>query len=281
MISAGRLWSLWDLMQNFDAGKLFISIAGLSNLGHGIQLGQQLAIPTGNLENAKAQIDYVVEELKKLDLPVSRASAEEIQKVLYNEVRFEAGHPQYGELAIFDALILGRYRNFTGDLVNRFKDEMGGRVALVLPAKSAQYFAPGKPLFGEDVADKFPDASFEIDEAGKSFAAGRYTACVFHLMRAAENAVSVLGQTIGAAVINKHGETLPWGVIVGNIGAKIEQLQKGAKQDDWWKIHALLHSVNRAYRTKTAHPADKYTEEEAEAAIHATKSFLQEFCGFI
>jgi len=42
------------------------------------------------------------------------------------------------------------------------------------------------------------------------------------------------------------------------------------------KIPYLLHACNRAYRTKTAHPGDVYTAEQAERARQATGALLQE-----
>jgi HEPN domain-containing protein len=162
------------------------------------------------------------------------------------------------------------------DIYRRFQDEMEGRHFFILDAREADFFDCPKPLFGERVEASLPVAAFDIDEAAKSFALGRYTACVFHLMRAMEVAVAVLGDKLGATVKNKHDETLPWGVLVANMKEPIERLPK-REQDKWLRAHSLLHSANRAYRTGTAHPASKYTPEEAEVAIHATKSFMREF----
>jgi HEPN domain-containing protein len=165
--------------------------------------------------------------------------------------------------------------------VVQFEHEAKGKVLLVLDAGGQKLWLADAALFGNEVECKFPASSFDIQEAGNCFAVGRYTACVFHLMRAAESAVSVLANAIGATVVNANGETLSWGVLLSNIKPKIEAMPKGQLQDEWLKAHALLHSCNRAYRTKTAHPSDKYTEEGAEAAFNATRSFMRELAGLV
>ncbi|WP_128080005.1 hypothetical protein [Roseicella frigidaeris] len=158
---------------------------------------------------------------------------------------------------------------------SRLHDELSGKKLFALPTSKARYYEYAVLLFGEEVEIKFLDAIEEISEAGKCLAFGRYTASVFHLMRAMEIAVVEAGRKISATVQDKNGETLAWGLIVANIKPKIDALPKGQVQDEWYKLHALLHSVNRAYRTKTAHPKKSYNQEEAEDAFNATKVFMQ------
>ena len=133
-----------------------------------------------------------------------------------------------------------------------------------------------RPPFGLEVEQRFPDAIDDIAEAGKCLALRRNTACVFHLMRAMETTLEALAQHTDATVIDQNGETLPWGKLVANLKHKIEAMPKGKKQDDWLAAHSMLHSVNRAFRTKTAHPGKTYSDEQAENAYQAVKSFLQE-----
>jgi hypothetical protein len=156
------------------------------------------------------------------------------------------------------------------------RDELNGRQMLLIEPRHADHFKQSEPLFGPEVDNVFRDAADDISEAGKCLALGRSTSTVFHLMRAMESAVKVIGQKIGATVTNDHDETIPWGVIGANIKVKIDQMTRGAEQDEWYKIHALLHSVNRSFRTKTAHPTGKYTPEEANNAFNATKNFMHE-----
>jgi hypothetical protein len=163
-----------------------------------------------------------------------------------------------------------------GNLNGRIRDELERRTLLIMPSTKRDLWRQTIPLFGEDVFEKFKDADYDIAEAGKCLALERSTAVVFHLMRAMESAVKALGEKLGATVSSASGEILSWGVIVANIKPKIDSLPKGKGQDEWLKLYAMLHSVNRAFRTKTAHPVNKYTQEEAENAFCATRVFMQE-----
>jgi len=51
-------------------------------------------------------------------------------------------------------------------------------------------------LFGDEVAERFPKAAYDINEAGSCLAAGRYTASVFHLMRVAEYGLRTLAKPL-------------------------------------------------------------------------------------
>jgi len=67
---------------------------------------------------------------------------------------------------------------------------------VALPSANARYFA-GEPLFGEAVENAFPDVSYDIAEAGKCRAFGRWTATVMHLMRVLEAGLAALGRHVG------------------------------------------------------------------------------------
>jgi hypothetical protein len=54
-----------------------------------------------------------------------------------------------------------------------------------------------KQLFGAKVAEVFPAAISDIEEAGKCLALGRATAGVFHLMRIMELGLKVLARPLG------------------------------------------------------------------------------------
>lgn len=164
-----------------------------------------------------------------------------------------------------------------GDLNNRIRDELKRRTLLIISSKSRQFFDQNAaPLFGDEVFNKFVDSADDIAEAGKCLALERSTAAVFHLMRAMEAAVKILGEKLEATVMDANGEFLPWGKIVANIKPKIDAMPRGPGQDAWLELHAMLHSVNRAFRTKTAHPVRKYSMDDAEKAFSAAKAFMQE-----
>lgn len=161
------------------------------------------------------------------------------------------------------------------ELESRFRDDLDTQIFLALSPGDVEKFNPTGPLFGEDVADKFPTSLFDIEEAGKCMAIGRYTACVFHLMRAAEASVAVLAVKLGATVSGGDGETLSWGKLTANIRDKIEAMPKGQSKDEWHAAFMFLVSCNRSFRTKTAHPVATYTGEQAREIFDSTRAFMR------
>jgi hypothetical protein len=170
----------------------------------------------------------------------------------------------------------GKFNERVNSLHQVLLKELSKTELFLLQRADLALFDPKEPLFGEKVDRKFSAARGDIEEAGKCLALGRGTACVFHLMRAGEVAVGKLAKRLKETIKKPNGEMLPWGVLVGNIDGGIKKLPPGPKQDKWLKLHPLLYSMNRAYRTKTAHPEAKYTPEEAQRAFDATRSFMQE-----
>jgi hypothetical protein len=67
-------------------------------------------------------------------------------------------------------------------LHERIIDELSSRTFLSIPSLRAELFDNPTP-FGDAVASRFPDASYDIGEAAKCYALNRHTGAVFHLMR--------------------------------------------------------------------------------------------------
>lgn len=80
----------------------------------------------------------------------------------------------------------GKFQDSIEDVKHTMTRELTLVKVLSLALKEHSYYASKEPLFGKDVAQKFPtEAAFEIDETAKCLALGRPTAAVFHLMRVA------------------------------------------------------------------------------------------------
>lgn len=277
LLAPNQIWNAWELMESFNAGELFISITGLSNLGHGIPLGSELIYPAQNHEAMKTKIVYVCGELQRLGLPVSLASAEEVRKILFEEVKpHPEQHPNFGQVMHFDTLALGRYNNFTKELVDRFAAEMRTKLAFTVDSRHAHLLSDDAPLFGEAVESAFPDTQSDIEEASKCLALARPTACVFHLMRAAEGAASILSAHLNGETHQENGEPLHFGGLFNQVSSKIEEMPRGPSKDAWLKLKGFMSSLNRGTRTKVAHPGTVYTERQAERIYDLTKSFMEE-----
>lgn len=162
------------------------------------------------------------------------------------------------------------------EIANVMQYEMGAVALYCLPRGADAFYTPKEPLFGKEVEARIPKAADDISEAGKCFAVGRYTAAVFHLMRAMEVAV----QTISASLKIENVER-EWGKLLSDIGAKIQAMPKGDDRDEWSQVHANLYHVKQAWRNDTMHPKATYTEEEAREVFDAMKAFMRHLASML
>lgn len=273
-----RLVSLWDVMKSLDGGQFALDFQAVTSFSQlltdaGPEANHCFPVPT--FEILRQHVDGLLTECQRMNLPGAAASLRRAQQQMYHcSAAGRSGN--VGAIEV-DPNHAAAFRGAFAEVGGRIQDELRGRVFLSLTAAESELYEPADPLFGAVVETEFPGCSFDISEAGKCLAVGAYTASVFHAMRAAEAAASVLGAKLGATITNDNGEGLPLGILIANMKPKIEVLPKGPRQDAWLKVHARMHSCNRAYRTKAAHPAAKYTETEADTAFRATRSFMQEF----
>lgn len=136
-----------------------------------------------------------------------------------------------------------------------------------------------KPHMGQEVADKFPSALYEIDEAGKCLALGRATATVFHLMRILEISICAIHHCLSINV-PLVGNNRNWGSILKRIREEIREKDKQNSyqwkdKDNFQDIYARLDAIKDAWRNKTMHVEIKYTEAEAQYLFDTTNAFMQ------
>lgn len=154
--------------------------------------------------------------------------------------------------------------------MSTFKIESLEAVALMLDGSQARMMEPNGPLFGAEVASAFPKAAEDIEEAGKCMALGRYTATVFHLMRAMEVAAQALAGKLGVANLDRE-----WGKLLSDMKTKIEALPLGQDRNRWSENHSLLYHVKQAWRNDVMHPKATYTEAQAQEVFNAVDSYLR------
>lgn len=166
-------------------------------------------------------------------------------------------------------------------LVMAIRSELEGVTFVAIDPDKKKYWNDNEIILPLHAKATFPESIYDLVEGQKCFAVHRFTACVFHLIRAVEAIVKVLAQEVGATFIDKHGKTLSWGILLSNIKGKIDKMDKGDVQTSWYRAHELLHSVNVSLRTPTNHPKATYTEEEAFAVINSVKVCLPELARLI
>ena len=265
----GRLWSLWEIMKKLN-GEMFSAYSFIVATRNkwSLQYMQLQIYSPETLSIFRERAKILSNTFHEVGMTAFAKAADDLLLEIDRTEKLPNGDRR------FSGQNYGSAMGHLNTLAEYLGIDFAEKYLLVLEPNNISYFE--KSFVGEKVEATFVDAIYDLGEAGKCLALERSTAAVFHLMRAMETSIRIIGEKLNATVANEHGETLPRGILVANIKPKIEALPKGPMQDEWFKLHALLHSVNRAFRTKTAHPASKYTQEEAENALSATKAFMQE-----
>ncbi len=160
------------------------------------------------------------------------------------------------------------------ELAHRINNDLSDTKFLIIHRDVFQLYGQVQPIFGENVEYKFPQVSEDISEAGKCIALNRYTAAVFHLMRAMEAALKVLGIKLNVTVVDKDNVDLEWGKILSNLSSQIEYMPKGEPKQRWSSAFSLLLHAKTAWRNPTMHPKQTYTKEQAKEIFAATRSFM-------
>lgn len=167
------------------------------------------------------------------------------------------------------------------ELRSRIQDELEVRALYHVTPQEVTFIHQAENLFEATVRAQFPEVVEDLSEGAICFGFNRYTTCVFHLMRAMEGASGAIGTHFKATVINRHGEPLTWGIILGNVKVIVEKLPEGPNKEKWSEVVVLLHYVKIAWRNTTMHPKQTHTKAEAEAIFEAVKAFLRHLASAI
>jgi hypothetical protein len=169
--------------------------------------------------------------------------------------------------------------NTLNDIESRFADHLSDIKLFVLNQQEATLFEPVDNLLGfsdgpvEGFSRAFPSASFEIEEAAKCIALGRYTAAVFHCMRSLECGIRALSKRLEIPDPTKPAEK-NWGQILEAIRKEMERRwpksnrlpnSTGAKLES---LYATLDAVKNPWRNATMHVETIYAPHEA---LHITR----------
>jgi hypothetical protein len=163
------------------------------------------------------------------------------------------------------------------ELGNSIRRDMGTLLLFHVPSNKRDFYKQ-KALFGPTVADRFPRAVSEIEQAGNCYAFACPTACAFHLMRVMEIGVQAFGHMLGV----DFPEDKEWGKILniatGKIKEQTEQRERHGRDPEiiaWNQIHAHLNSVGTGCRNQYMHPKETVTMEEAKDLIGLVGGFMR------
>jgi hypothetical protein len=171
--------------------------------------------------------------------------------------------------AVEDATSPIDIQNLVGELRTRMHDELKTKLFLFVPPIEANFYARAQ-AFGPDVANKFPDATTDIESAGDCIALGMDTAAVFHLMRVMERGVQALGSKLGVIFADDKN----WQVVLNEINKNIAAISDKSLKAEYSSISAHLASVKLAWRNPVMHPKANYTDTEAIEIYNHVKTFM-------
>ena len=172
------------------------------------------------------------------------------------------------------------------DFRSKLERDLNERFFLYLNEEEAGQFQSDQP-FGPLIASVFLSKDEDLREASKCLALGRYTACVFHLMRVMEAAVQAFGKKLGVNLVKtapgKQVTELTWHQILDALNPKLKAMsQNTVKQkrlhEKYASVQSYLYGVKDAWRNPTMHPRlEGYNELQAKDIMSHVRSFLTEF----
>jgi hypothetical protein len=159
-----------------------------------------------------------------------------------------------------------------GTLDKIIKLQLRENLFMTISRERAAFYARPQ-LFDEAVNKRFSGCQYDVEESGNCYAAGRGTACAFHLMRVMESALQEFGTALGIALTNEKN----WQNILDEINKAIKALPgKGGRTIALSQAAGHLYNVKVAWRNPTMHPKITYTLEEAADLISTVKAFMNE-----
>lgn len=231
----------------------FLRLLGNINHMNGVCMSQNMVLVVREVEVSESA--EIVELLKEMGLPVSTAKAE----MFHHEVQKAFAEKRSAKVS-----------DTIRDLSSRIHDELSSRHLLVMTHDEAKLYDQECPLFGSEVDAAFPSSYFDIAEVGKCLALSRPTAAVMHCMRALETPLQLMAQDLNVRHTRDN-----WGNLLTQIDAAIVALPNSDARKSVYAEGAIqFRHIKVAWRDHAMHARGKYTEDEARAAMNATKELM-------
>lgn len=160
------------------------------------------------------------------------------------------------------------------------KWELEDNLFMFIAPNKADFYKQDQPLFGNGVKSAFPSVNLDVEEAGKSYACGRNTACVFHLMRVMEVGLRIVGNSLADPSLDPSRNPT-WENILQRCDKELAK-PLSQRSPEWQSspeffsdAAANLRAVKNAWRNPTIHPANFYDDEKALEILNAVKGLMR------
>lgn len=266
----GALWSLWEMLRPYAFAFTYI-VEKLGDFRKIDPRPEALEAARRRLTDGDKRTGMALDELLALytviipewakgdDNPIPLKSS--LAQLKHIDEMCRRG---YRESQLFDEI---------EQLNRRFREDLQGLKFYFVRDDLVSYYVESKP-FGDEVFQSFWSANDDLVEAGKCLALGRSTACVMHLMRAAEVALKALAKACGVGVQNDWGSYLR--EINKALTAKLQASGKRSPEEQFYSEAAtIFERLKVAWRNPSMHVEKSYTEERAKEIYAATRAFMQ------
>jgi hypothetical protein len=249
-----------------------------------VELSYQLGLLLATFSDRKfdpstagKNITTLLREANRLNLAVTK---EHINSMLLEMRNDESGNitlsPDRTSISITGQLEQARVCHNLESIYTAMRAELGQILLKAIP-KEKNNFCDPKWLLDTKIFSRFPDTVDEFQKAGRCFAYGENTACVFHLMRVADFFLCKVAESLGA-VYDAH----TWSGIGNVINRKMQEKYQ-TKSDEWKQKETFyaeiltdLQALSRGHRNPVLHELEKkYDEREAFYMLTVLEGFAR------
>jgi len=179
--------------------------------------------------------------------------------------------------ALNNPMKVSRLASALEHLFQRVQADTKSVALLHVPPEDVELYEQGADHFSAAARRRFRAAIEDMSEAVKCLALGRYTASVFHNMRASETAVRKLAEALEIVL----GPKWTWNQIADQAAAKIKDLPVDTPVNSRRKARlasacAHAHMLRIAYRNEVMHPNTSYDRHQAVQILAGTRGFLND-----
>lgn len=142
------------------------------------------------------------------------------------------------------------------------------------------FYELGTPLFGKDVANKFPSIAHDVEKSGKCYACDLPTASAFHALRCLEAGVMAVARCLGISDPIK-GSDRNWLMVRRKIEDAINSRWPvstgciGGDAQSFDEVCGALAAIENPYRNATMDLEGTYTSSEALHLFHLVKGLME------
>lgn len=166
------------------------------------------------------------------------------------------------------------------NIYERIYDQLSQKSFFYLPDDRRAFYIDPRNEFGEKICNAFSECLHDIEEAGKCYGFGRWSATIFHLMRITESGLKFMcGEASQYGIIfPEHNNS--WDSWLKPLDKQFSKRHE-EKTVEWKKVEskyaeiaADLRNVSKAWRNPTMHVGINYDQEHAFKIYSAVKHFM-------